>query len=434
MSTRRHSAESSSREVAARLLAEWLETGLFPDRLMASVRADRAFVMELVYGVVRGFRALDFLAGCMLPSPPEPRVRAALLAGLYQLFFLTEVEAYAAVNETVEAVKKLASPKEASLVNAVLRRAQREEPSLRERLARQPAGVRLSHPDFLVRRWSKRFGQERALRLCEWNNSRPKTVIRMKASVREVLLKALAGAGVAVEPHPSRPEQCLVIPHGFRVEELPGYREGWFVVQDPSTLLAPEALNPRPGEAVLDACAAPGGKALYLAELMEDCGFLAAADVHEDRLARLRENVQRSGWTCLHVLQADATFEESLRSALQKGGGPEQFDAILLDVPCSNTGVLRRRVDARWRVSAERLKLLLSNQRAMLSSAGALLKPGGRMVYSTCSLETEENEEQVAAWMREHPSFELVESRQMVPGEDQADGAFLALIRRKEPS
>jgi len=195
-------------------------------------------------------------------------------------------------------------------------------------------------------------------------------------------------------------------------------------VQDPATSVSVDLLAPQPGEAVLDACAAPGGKTAMLAGRMKAEGELVAMDLHDDRIAVLNENRKRLHLDWVEVVQGDARKPE-------KALGDRKFDAILLDVPCLNTGVLRRRADARWRIDDERIGAITRLQYEILDACACLLKENGRLVYSTCSLEFEENEDLVARWVDEHPAFVLEKTRKCFPPESGADGAFAALLRIK---
>jgi 16S rRNA (cytosine967-C5)-methyltransferase len=211
------------------------------------------------------------------------------------------------------------------------------------------------------------------------------------------------------------------------IRELPGFAAGHFYIQDPSTFTAPDLLDARPGETILDACAAPGGKTIMLAEAMQGEGVLVASDVGGKRLKRLEQNLKRMQQDWVRTLEMDVTRPDDRAG---KGLPGEGFDAILLDVPCSNTGVLRRRVEARWRFNEEELQSLIQVQARMLDSAVVLLKPGGRIVYGTCSIEPEENVRQVEAFLSRTPGFQLEEARGLVPGEQDTEGAYAARIRR----
>ena len=418
----------NSRAAATDIIARWLGTGSFPDRQLHEVKDDRAFVTELVYGVVRRARSLEWLMQQFVSRKSPDYVEAALYVGIYQLCFMENVEEYAALNETVEAVKMNRAVQGATgLVNAVLRKVQAHRDSLLARLERQPDGIRLSHPDRLMKRWLRQYGERDTRQLCEWNNRPAETVLRVEPAriAPPDFIQALETAGIAAEPHPFPcDETFLILPRGVPVPKVPGYREGWFVVQDPATSVSVALLDPRPGECVLDACAAPGGKAAMMAGRMDGKGELTAMDVHDDRLDTLRDTLKRTGWDFVQIVQADAArgFPQT----------EKQFDAVLLDVPCTNTGVLRRRADARWRFSGDRLETMKKTQWQILTAMAKHVKPGGRMAYSTCSLEPEENEELLARWSREHGEFRLVKARRLFPPKSGTDGAYAALLCRAE--
>ncbi|MFH0953545.1 MAG: 16S rRNA (cytosine(967)-C(5))-methyltransferase RsmB [Verrucomicrobiota bacterium] len=424
----------SGRQAAVRIVARWLRSSVFPSRLMETVESDRAFVLEVVSGVVRWRRALEWVRQRLVPTRPRAEMDAPILVGLYQVLFMDTVPDYAIVNETVETAKSLLGQRAANFVNAVLRRALAEGPSLQQELAQQPAGVRLSHPDLLLERWTRQFGEENARRLCEWNNTRPDIAVRVNLArtTFETFCRALETGGIHARPHAFAPGRCLVLPHGVRIADLPGYSDGWFAVQDPSTMAAVELLEARPGERVLDACAAPGGKTGLLAELMQGQGALVAMDPAAQRLAPLRENLARLGWGFVTVIQGAVNDPVAVRKACAESGQEAHFQAILLDVPCTNTGVVRRRPDARWRFSLERLGQACETQRVILDGASALLGAGGRMVYSTCSLEPEENEEQVRRWLAAHPGFTLAGERRLFPPDSGTDGMYGARLVKQE--
>ena len=258
MTAEEKSSSGNSRLAAACIISSWLKSDIFPDRELDALETSRAFIMEMVLGIVRWYGALSWIRDRRVQQKPRPEVDACILVGLYQLLFMDHVQEYAAVNETVEAAKAAGGEKAASFVNAVLRRAQADKTQIFQALEKQPAAIRLSHPKLLIERWTKQFGAEAAIRLCEWNNRRADVVIR-------------ANKGIQIEgqPHPFAPDRFLVLPRGASVTNLPGFAAGAFYVQDPSTSMAPALLNPQPGETVLDACAAPGGKARQIAELMK---------------------------------------------------------------------------------------------------------------------------------------------------------------------
>jgi len=409
----------SGRLLALEALESWRNGTEFADQIVAETFArsalgpsDRAFALELFYGVLRNLTLLDFWIAQLRPAPVTADVRAILRLGLYQIL-LIETAAHAAVFETVA----LARPRARPLINAILRRALREQAALTQQAEEQPLSVRFSVPEFLIARWSDQFGAPAALELCRWNN-RPAPVYarinRLQTTVDE-FLRRHAGSFLL-----SGSANFVGLPD-------PGaaLRAGDCYIQDPGTALACELLRPAPGELVLDACAAPGGKAAYLAEMMGNEGTLVATDQDETRLARLRDNLVRLGVKNARIMRCDWSDENSVRTAAFEN---QSFDKILIDAPCTNTGVLRRRVDLRWRLRPEDFARLQRLQSRILRTIAPLLKPGGSLVYSTCSLEPEENGGVLAAFLRDHPNFRLTNRKETFPFRDSVDGAFAARL------
>ena len=421
-----HGAES--RIAAASVLTRWLRIGEFPERLMAADTADHAFVTDIVLTAVRRRRALEWVLAKYVRKNPGPQVGAALLAGACQLLYMPDVADHAAVHATVEAVRHF-SHQQAGFANAVLRAVQRDRDALLAELALQPLAVRESHPDELVARWTRTFGPGTAARICSVDNlpaSPTLTVLPFTEPARAAALAdRIRESGAEASVHPLEPA-AIVIGHGTRIADLPGFSEGLFAVQDAAPLAALRLLAPKPGETILDACAAPGGKTLQIAAAVGPGGRVVATDLHEDRLAPLRENIARCGVADrVAVAVRDASASGAFDGLLQDGPP----DAILLDVPCSNTGVLRRRAAARWRFGEKRLAALRRVQSAILANA-ASLNPG-RIVYSTCSLEPEEDEEVVSEFLGDNPGYSLEKSEKLLPDDSPRDGAFAALLVRK---
>jgi len=374
--------------------------------------ADRAFLMELFYGVLRNLSRLDHWIGGFRKGPLDPRTRQCLRIGLQQIFHL-RVPDHAAVNETVAVAGRARG-----LVNAVLRAATRERDRLLAEMQVAPLALRTSHPEFLVSRWVDRIGEGPAATLCAWNNEPAPVYVRANG------LRVTPGELAASLPDA---EPVAFHPAALRVRHLP---PSWIVgglcyVQDPSTLLACELLDPEPGETVLDACAAPGGKTSYLAERMRNRGRIHACDVSPPRLDTLAANLDRLG------VQNTRTTAHDWLGQTPPPFEPASFDRILLDAPCSNTGVMRRRVDVRWRLSPGDFKRMHGLQVRMAHSVAALLRPGGVLVYSTCSLEMEENEASAKRIARENPELQLETTRSCSPLADGVDGAFAARFVRK---
>lgn len=415
-------ATASPRTVCARIVTRWLLTGDFPDRLIPENTEQRNLVQEMIFGTVRWTRMLEWILSGLASREPDPETKGYLLIGLYQLFRMDNIPAHAALNETVEAAKADLDPFRIRFVNGVLRNALRRQTAILESLSRENTGIRYSHPDVLLSRWEAHYGADATVALCEWNNRRPDVVIRVRAA-GGADADTLRGM---LTPHPVGSDFYLV-PPGTAISDLPGFAAGSFYVQDPATQAAVILLEPAPGMRLLDTCAAPGGKAFACADMMQDTGLIMAGDLHDDRLRQLRENAQRLNISCVQVVQADAT--QSPGAGTVRKNAP--FDRILLDVPCSNTGVLNRRPDARWRFTEERLKTLLEIQHRMLDAACPLLADDGVMVYSTCSLEPEENMLQVERWLAENPTFKAGRQRLSLPPSSGMDGAFAIQLCRR---
>jgi 16S rRNA (cytosine967-C5)-methyltransferase len=417
-------------------LSQRLASGEFTENLLeialANARlspADRGLCHELVCGVVRWQATLDrLIARKTTPGRPQrPALQNLLRLGLYQIFWLDRIPPHAAVNETVEQAKRSGYGAQAGFINAVLRGYLRETAEIRKILAdmkiSQPA-LGWSHPEWLVEKWLKNFGDEKTRQLLEWNNTPPPTFARVNtlktdaarlvARWREegveydFITRDWTGENLAFElkSHP-------------QLNALPSFRDGWFYLQDPSTLLAPRRLGAQPGETILDLCAAPGGKTTFIAQQMNNEGQIVAQDIAPDRLKLIHENCARLGVTNVATV-LPSVFQQQTTV----------FDRILIDAPCSNTGVLRRRVDVRWRIVPEEITRLRRIQLELLLQAAPKLKPGGVLVYSTCSLEPEENSEVVTEFLAAQAGFKLETERQLLPFADQVDGAFVAVLKK----
>jgi 16S rRNA (cytosine967-C5)-methyltransferase len=409
---------ANPRQSCIHALLEWEKGKHFSDEILHTSLEkqplpplDRAFFMETFFGVLRNLSRLDFLIGQLREGRVDPESRAILRLGLYQIFHMRTAP-HAAVNESVALAGRARG-----LINAILRRALREKETLEQALAAAGPAIATSHPQFLIDRWEAHYGPEATRLLCQWNNEPAEVHVRangLRVTVGE-LLRSAPGA----LPSPLHP---LAI----KVKHLPisWIALGLCYVQDPSTLLACDLLAPQPGETVLDACAAPGGKTTYLAQLMHDRGGIIACDLYDSRVARLRENLQRLGVTIAQAIRHDC---------MQAGAPlePGSFDRILVDAPCSNTGVIRRRVDVRWRLTDEDFLRMPAQQFALLRRTATLLKPGGTLVYSTCSLEPEENDQVVERVGAEIPTLRFIESRRTLPFVDGVDGAFAAKFIRE---
>jgi 16S rRNA (cytosine967-C5)-methyltransferase len=425
------------RQIAVRVLrrhaagAGWLENLLETELAQNHLTPpDRALVQELCFGVVRWQAALDWLIARKTAGRTQNIVLQVLLRlGLYQLFWLDRIPDHAAVHESVQLAQELGFGPKSGFINALLRGCLREREPLERELAalkdREPH-LGFSHPQWLCTRWEQRWGREKLRALLDWNNTPPPVFIRVNTlrTTAGKLAQLFETEGVLFTPKAfdwAPPDSVFELRSHPSLVSLPSFQQGFFYVQDPSTLLAVQSLNPQPGESVLDLCAAPGGKATFIADLMQDRGTVRAQDADSERLKLIRENCDRLGVTCVKIDEADV---------LSKSGSLERFDRILVDAPCSNTGVMRRRVDLRWRIQLAEIERLSRVQLELLGQAVALLKPGGTLVYSTCSLEPEENGAVVQEFLAGRKEFHLESERALIPFTDAVDGAYVAKLLR----
>jgi len=411
------SRRPTARAAALGVLREWEDTSVFAEDLIENAaRAaalspeDRALLNALVLGTIRNLELLDYWIDRLRDGKLKSDARWLLRLGIYQLLLLGIAE-HAAVNETVA----LAGPAR-GLVNAVLRRTIRERDALLAAVTALPPAIRFSHPEHLLTRWSEAFGAETAVEIARWNNQPAPVIVRANS------LRPGAQDTLAASPDARPVPGC---PGFFTVGVIPRawLDDGLCYIQDPSTTLAPDLLAPRPGECVLDACAAPGGKTGILAGHMDNRGRLIATDASERRCRRMAGNLRRLG-----VRNAEIVAHDWLSPGADPPawGAGVLFDRILLDVPCSNTGVIRRRVDVRWRLAEGFARDLVGTQFALAAAVLPFLKPGGHLVYSTCSIEAEENEQVCQRLLDTFPRLRLLETRRRIPGRDGVDGAFAA--------
>jgi 16S rRNA (cytosine967-C5)-methyltransferase len=415
-------AQPSARRVALAALKTWRTKKGFADRVISPLLdnsvlepSDRAFALELFYGVLRNLTLLDFWIAGLRRVRINTDLRDVLRLGIYQLL-VAKIPDHAAVYETVELVPERERP----IVNGVLRSAVRKREAWFDELKSQPPDVRFSHPKFLIERWNKQFGGDSAIALCEWDNQPPPTYARINQLKidRESFLNRYRAAGAV-----SQVSNFAELPSPGEALE-----RGDCYVQDPSTAIACELLGPKPNEKILDACSAPGGKTGYLAELMENRGLIVACDRDSDRLRLVDENLARLEVQIARVVHHDWTKRE-LPNAIRSDA---PFDRILIDAPCSNTGVMRRRVDVRWRLKPADFARMATRQIEIVRATVPLLKPDGILVYSSCSLEREENEDVAEKMFQEMPMLKLEEQRRSLPFRDGLDGAFAARFRRTD--
>ena len=423
----RSTHRKSPRAAAADTLLRWRRDGRLPEVDPKFDGADRALILKLTLGCVRHDRSLHWIISQVTRDRPIPPLRALLAVGIFQLLFTDDIAEHAAINETVDATRFLTDGDQAiGLINAILRRIQREKKWWLLRLEEQPAGVRYSHPDELLGRWRHAFGVKNVRLIAEWNNLPADTFARVLTSrCTPAELESLWNeSDVQFEGLGRKHPGYYRLGHGQPIFSLPGYAEGWFQIQDPATQASIDLLELRPGLTFLDTCAAPGGKTLAAADRLQNASRIVAVEKNERRIVRMQENFDRIGFSDIPIHATDFLQWEPRDC-------PDQFDRILVDAPCSNTGVIRRKPDVRYRFSSHQLYRFAQQQYQLLDRASKFLKPDGLLVYSTCSLEDDENERLVRGWVAKNPKWTLVRAEKRTPFNDQTDGAYAAQIRQR---
>jgi len=403
---------------------------------------DRRFVTELVYGTIKAKGTIDWLISQNITRPlhkVSPIILNILRMGVYQIYFLEKIPFSAACNEAVNLTKKFGHQGTVKFVNAVLRNIVRNKdrlafPTIEEN---EPLHIALTynHPEWLVQRWRYRFGTEDTIALCKYDNESPSLSIRVNTLLisREGLKKKLEEEGIQVK-------LSLWCKEGLLCEKIPSFNTiinklgSYIYIQDESSMLVGGILAPRPEDLVIDVCSAPGGKTTHLAQIMKNKGKVIATDIHAHKLKLIKENAERLGLHNIVTREQDAT--EIL------GEWREQADCVLVDAPCSGLGVLRRRAEARWNKTEKDLNFFPPLQKKILTSASAYVKPGGKLLYSTCTLEVNENSRVVEDFLSKNTDFmkidfthpltgETINELQLLPQKDGIDGFYICLLGRK---
>ncbi len=409
--------------------------------------ADRRLVTELVYGSVRRQRTLDALIdrlGKKKAHQQPPDLRTIIHLGLYQLRYQERIPPSAAVNTTVQLAKENGFSGLSGFVNGLLRQYIRLS-ELADDLLQLPEnpverlGILHSYPNWIVEVWLEQLGMTETEQLCEWMNQAPAIDLRvnpLRAEI-EVVEAALIASGVLVRRVPHLPQALRLIGSSGAIQNLPGFNDGWWTVQDSSAQLVGYLLDPQPGEVVIDACAAPGGKTTHIAELMGDRGTIWASDRAAPRLRKLQENAQRLQLQSIKIQVGDARDLSELKNL---------GDRVLLDVPCSGLGTLHRHADARWRQTLKSVKELSLLQAELTAQASNFVKPNGVLVYATCTLHPWENEEVIQAFLARNPTWQIESPPhdsiaaafatsagwiKVWPHQHQMDGFFMVRLRQQ---
>lgn len=441
---------ANARELALQTLTDILIDGAYSNHALSEqieknelTVQDKNFMTELVYGILQHEQLLNFYVTPFFNGKVKAWVRILIQMTLYQMLFLDSVPEHAAISEAVKIAKKRGGQFNGKLVNAILREMTRTPlPSLdtikdeAERLA-----VETSHPLWLIKLWSKQFGWEKTIQMARANNERVNVTIRVNGvrGTREELKQKLESEGITCE-YGNLSQDALVILKG-NVIKTKAFEQGWFYVQDESSMLVARALKPKHHSKVLDTCSAPGGKTTHVAELMRQTGTVYAHDVYEHKIKLIEDNVKRLGLTnVVATLQDATTLNERYES--------DSFDAVLVDAPCSGLGILRRHPEVKITKQPSDLDEIMMIQKKILNTVAPLVKVGGTLVYSTCTVNRKENDKMVEQFLAQHPEYELDPTLvnrlpdvlheqtkngmvQLFPGDYQTDGFFIACLKRQ---
>ena len=441
---------ANARELALQTLTDILIDGAYSNHALSEqieknelTVQDKNFMTELVYGTLQHEQLLNFYVTPFFNGKVKAWVRILIQMTLYQMLFLDSVPEHAAISEAVKIAKKRGGQFNGKLVNAILRELTRTPlPSLdtikdeAERLA-----VETSHPLWLIKLWSKQFGWEKTIQMARANNERVNVTIRVNGvrGTREELKQKLESEGITCE-YGNLSQDALVILKG-NVIKTKDFEQGWFYVQDESSMLVARALKPKHHSKVLDTCSAPGGKTTHVAELMRQTGTVYAHDVYEHKIKLIEDNVKRLGLTNVVATLQDAT-------TLNERYEANSFEAVLVDAPCSGLGILRRHPEVKITKQPSDLDEIMMIQKKILNTVAPLVKVGGTLVYSTCTVNRKENDKMVEQFLAQHPEYELDPTLvnrlpevlheqtkngmvQLFPGDYQTDGFFIACLKRQ---
>jgi len=394
---------------------------------------ERGLATELVYGVTRQQRTLDTLIEHYAERGIQrqaPLLRRILHLGLYQLRYLNQIPAAVAVSTSVDLAKALQLGQLSGVVNGILRRALRDPELPLPEDPKQALGIQYSYPDWLVDLWAEELPLDEVEALCAWGNRVPNLDLRVNLwrSSREEVQARLGEVGISTQPLSSPVSALRVVSHHGDPAQWPGFAEGLWTIQDASAQQVVEKLDPQPGQVVVDCCAAPGGKTGHIAEKMHNQGVLYALDHHAGRLQRIHDPIQRLGMGIIQTQRVTLGEPEwdPLSVGLPAWG---TVDRVLVDVPCSGLGTLNRHADARWRQSPATIASLLPLQQALLTQVQRWLKPDGILVYATCTLNRQENQDQIDQFCRTYQGWQA-HTQTLWPHQHQQDGFFIARLWR----
>lgn len=448
---------ANAREIAMEILTKVEQEKAYSNLLLNQAlhkhrmeRADASLATEITYGTIQRLNTIDYYLNRFVTKGLEklqPWVRSLLRLSFYQLYYLDRVPAHAVVNEAVMIAKRKGHQGIAGMVNGVLRNVlrQRQQLVLPDSLSTaQKIALIHSHPEWMVARWMRQYGTETAAAICEANNSSPCVSVRVNTMKhdRDEMICMMGEHGVHARKSELAPAG-LIVESGGNLALSTWYADGDLSIQDESSMLVAEAVDAQPGMKVLDCCAAPGGKTAHMAEKMRNQGIVWAVDLYEHKEKLIRDQAHRLALSCIETMVADAGH---LSDRFPKG----YFDRILLDAPCSGLGVIRRKPDIKWTKRESEIEQIAEVQYELLSKIHCLLRPGGVLVYSTCTIETKENQGVIDRFLSTHASFVLDPAmrgllpdklaasnterpgmRQILPHQFHSDGFFIARLLKE---
>ncbi|MGO4787928.1 16S rRNA (cytosine(967)-C(5))-methyltransferase RsmB [Paenibacillus sp. 2KB_20] len=448
--------QDSPRELAMNVLTQVEQEGAYSNLLLNTAlqksslaKSDAGLATELIYGTISRLNTLDYFLDKFVNKGVQklqPWVRALLRISLYQVVYLDRIPDHAVVSEAVNLAKRRGHQGISGMVNGVLRNILRQKESLaipENMPAAQRISLLHSHPQWLVERWISQYGIETTEAICAANNEPPVVSVRVNTTMisREDMLALMSSHGLDATPSSLSP-YGIVVKGAGNMALTDWYRDGMISIQDESSMLVAEAVKPEAGMRVLDCCAAPGGKSAHMGELMKDEGSIVANDIHAHKGKLISDQASRLGLDSISIVTGDALD-------LVDRFEPASFDRILLDAPCSGLGVIRRKPDLKWGKSQEDIHEIAALQLRLLESVSTLLRPGGLLVYSTCTIEPLENEGVVSAFLEGHSEFDIPKdglgalSRlgekslqrgggiQILPQHYHSDGFYIARLGRR---
>ena len=426
----------NEREIVLEILMEITENGAYSHKILGDVlskyqyleKRERAFITRVVEGTLEHMIEIDYILNQISKTKVKkmkPVIRNLLRSSVYQLKYMDSVPDHAVCSEAVKLAVRKGFSGLRGYVNGVLRNVVRKMDEIEyPKEDVQRLSVKYSVPEWILSLWKKEYGEEITEKMAaDFQKEKPITIrCCMNRVTPEVLKEKLEAEGAKVEAHPYLPYAFYLSDYDY-LEGLESFQEGLFAVQDISSMFVGELADPKAGDHVIDVCAAPGGKAIHLAEKLSGTGYVEARDLTEYKVALIEENIERSGLDNIEAVCQDATINDE--------ASYEKADILIADLPCSGLGILGKKPDLKSKMTVEMAKGLADLQRQILTVVHNYVKPGGKLLYSTCTINREENEDNTAWFVENFPEFEKIREKQMLPGSDMGDGFYIAEFRKQ---